>query len=89
MYSLTRLSREKGALAHDDRLDAVTIAVAYWLSVLDRDAQTGLDELLEEQLEAWLDPDRGVFYIEENPQPPKKGTDIYSGLRINMLNEFS
>lgn len=89
VYQLTRLSREKGALAHDDRLDAVTIAVAYWLSVLDRDAQTGLDELLEEQLEAWLDPDRGVFYIEEKPQPHKKGTDIYSGLRINMLNEFS
>lgn len=89
VYQLTRLSREKGALAHDDRLDAVTIAVAYWLSVLDRDAQTGLDELLEEQLEAWLDPDRGVFYIEEKLQPPKKGTDIYSGLRINMLNEFS
>lgn len=89
VYQLTRLSREKGALAHDDRLDAVTIAVAYWLSVLDRDAQTGLDELLDEQLEAWLDPDRGVLYIEEKPLPPKKEANVYTGLRINMLSDFS
>lgn len=88
VYQLTRINREKGALAHDDRLDAVTIAVAYWLSVLDRDAQQGLDELLEEQLEAWLDPDRGVCYVEEKPQPLKKGSDIYTGLRINILSDF-
>ena len=72
IYQLTRISREKGALAHDDRLDAVTMAVAYWLEVLDRDEQIGMDDLLEEELEKWLDPDRGVFYIEEDPQTAKK-----------------
>lgn len=86
IYQLTRISREKGALAHDDRLDAVTIAVAYWLAVLDRDAQQGLDEVLEEQLEMWLDPDRGIFYIEEKPQVGK--VNNYTGGCINILDNF-
>lgn len=62
-YQMTRLCNERGALAHDDRLDAVSMAVAHWKEVLDRDADTGIEEHLEEQLEAWSDPDRGITYI--------------------------
>lgn len=29
-YQLTRITKERGALAHDDRLDALSMAVAYW-----------------------------------------------------------
>lgn len=87
IYQMTRISREKGALAHDDRLDAVTIAVAYWLSVLDRDAQQGMDELLEEQLEMWLDPERGVMYVEESARPDMK-KNKYAGNGINILDNF-
>ena len=86
---MTRISRDKGALAHDDRLDAVTMAVAYWLEVLDRDAQTGMDEMLEEDLEKWLDPDRGIAYIEEydNLMPLKKvGKNSYE--KVNLLDKF-
>lgn len=35
IYQLTRICRDKNALAHDDRLDAVTMAVAYWLESMD------------------------------------------------------
>lgn len=66
-YQMTRLTREKGALAHDDRLDAVTMAVAFWLEVLDRDAQTGIDEMEAEQLERYMDEDWGVTHKEYNP----------------------
>ena len=66
-YQMTRLTREKGALAHDDRLDAVTMAVAFWLEVLDRDAQTGTDEMEAEQLERFMDEDWGVTHKEYNP----------------------
>lgn len=66
-YQMTRLTREKGALAHDDRLDAVTMAVAFWLEVLDRDAQTGIDEMEAEQLERFMDEDWGVTHKEYNP----------------------
>lgn len=61
IYQMTRLSRDRGSLAHDDRLDALTMAVSYWLDVMDRDCQTGLDEQLEEFLETALDDDRGLF----------------------------
>ena len=61
IYQMTRLSRDKGSLAHDDRLDSLTMAVAYWLEVMDRDAQTGMDEQMEEWLAAAMDEDRGIF----------------------------
>jgi hypothetical protein len=37
-YQMTRLTREKGALKHDDRLDALAIMVRYWLDALAQDA---------------------------------------------------
>ena len=36
-YQMTRLTKERGALKHDDRLDALSIAVAYWLKVIGND----------------------------------------------------
>lgn len=89
IYQLTRLTKDRGALAHDDRLDAVTMAVAYWLDVLDRDAQVGLDELLEEDLERWLDPERGILYIPEAPSTiklPKRAAGDYRD--YNILDSF-
>ena len=44
IYQMTRLSRDRGALAHDDRLDALCMAVAYWLEVMDRDEELGVLE---------------------------------------------
>lgn len=61
IYQMTRLCDERGALAHDDRLDAVAMAVAYWHDVLDRDANVGMEEHLEEELEMWADPDGGAL----------------------------
>lgn len=89
IYQMTRLSREKGAIAHDDRLDSLAMAVAHWLNVLDRDADVGMEELLEEQLEKWLDPDRGIMYIEEPPtsiRPKKRAGNDYGDLSI--LSKF-
>ena len=89
IYQLTRISRDRGALAHDDRLDALTMAVAYWLTVLDRDSDIGMEELLEEDLEKWLDPDRGIAYIEEpeNLKPTKKVGNKYDD-KLNLINKF-
>jgi hypothetical protein len=33
-FQLTRMTRDKRALAKDDRLDALAMAVAYWSKVL-------------------------------------------------------
>lgn len=89
IYQLTRISRERGALAHDDRLDALTMAVAYWLESMDRDASVGLEELAEEELEKWLDPDRGILYEEEpiTPIRAKKRQNTDYGY-INVVDSF-
>lgn len=63
IYQLTRLSRDKGSLSHDDRLDSLTMAVSYWLEVMDRDEQVGVDEQLDDFLEAAMDDDRGIFSL--------------------------
>lgn len=53
-YQLTRVSRERGALAHDDRLDALSIAVSYWVDAMARDTEKAADDhrarMLEEEL---------------------------------------
>lgn len=54
IYQLTRVCRDKNALAHDDRLDVVTMAVAYWLEQMDIDEDEGEKALTEDQLEDWL-----------------------------------
>lgn len=58
-YQLTRITRDRGALIRDDRLDALAGAVAHWLDVMNRHteeaAQSHRDSLLEEELERLMD----------------------------------
>lgn len=58
MYQLTRLTRERGALAHDDRLDALAIAVAFFVEFMEKDSAAGAQEMTEEWLEEQLNEDR-------------------------------
>ena len=44
LFQLTRITRERQALAHDDRLDALAMAVAYWVEQMDKDVQSAIDE---------------------------------------------
>lgn len=41
-YQMTRLTRDRGALAHDDRIEALAGAVAYWVRELSRDSEQAL-----------------------------------------------
>ena len=67
-YQMTRITKERGALAHDDRLDALSMATAYWVEQMASDADKAIvdrkDELLMETLERFstntlLKPERG------------------------------
>lgn len=67
-YQMTRITKERGALAHDDRLDALSMAVAYWVEQMASDADKAIydrkEELLMETLEKFstntlLKPERG------------------------------
>lgn len=55
---MTRITRERGALVHDDRLDVLSMAVAYWVEQMsadvDREMKTRKDELLDKELEKFM-----------------------------------
>lgn len=53
-YQLSRVVRAKGALVHDDRLDALAIAVAYWTEQMAQDADERIKTAREEAQDRWL-----------------------------------
>lgn len=64
-YQMTRISRERGALAHDDRLDALAIGVQFFVESMAKDANKGEREVTEEWLEEQMEnPRKGFESIE-------------------------
>lgn len=53
-YQMTRLTREKGALRHDDRIEAVAGAVKYWLDHMAVDQNQKVADMKDEALRAEL-----------------------------------
>jgi hypothetical protein len=58
-YQLTHVTKDKGALIHDDRLDALAGAVGYWVEAMARDQDNVImehkEELLRIDLERFMD----------------------------------
>lgn len=54
IYQLTRMTRLKGTLAHEDRLEAVSMGVAYWTEKMSRDVNRAEDDRKQEFLEQAL-----------------------------------
>ena len=58
-YQMSRLSRDKGSLAFDDRLDVLAMTCAYWVEQLARDQELAMkqrkDDLQREALDHFLD----------------------------------
>jgi hypothetical protein len=58
IYQLTRITYDRGSVKHDDRLDALAIAVAYWAEQMSQDDARGIDdkrtELLKKDLQAFM-----------------------------------
>ena len=56
---LTRITRDKGALRHDDQIDALAIAANYWVERMDRDQILAFDEhkaqILDKDLEKFME----------------------------------
>lgn len=71
-YQMTRLTRDRGAIRHDDRLDALAIAVAFWVERMSADAEklkeSKREETLQKELRGFVEGARGgssfVFGIE-------------------------
>ncbi len=67
-YQMSRITRQRGALAHDDRLDVLAMAVNYWTEQMAQDADrqmaTRKDELFKKDLENFMDT-----VVGRKPQP--------------------
>ena len=53
-YQMTHITKERGSLRHDDRLDALAMAVAYWVESMGKDEDDALKAYKEEQLNEQL-----------------------------------
>ena len=58
-HQMTRITKEKGALVHDDRLDVLSMAVSYWVEQMAADADVSIkdrkSELLDMELEKFME----------------------------------
>ena len=50
IYQMSRLTNQRGAITHDDRLDALSIAVAYWTEQMAQDADSRIKDRKQDQL---------------------------------------
>ena len=62
MFQLSRLTRERGALTHDDRLDALSMGVSYWTQQMAQDADTKIGERKEEAIHQQLRDFKDTYY---------------------------
>jgi len=57
-HQMTRLTKDKGSLVHDDRIDVLSMAVAYWVEQMAADADKQMkdrkSELLDKELEKFM-----------------------------------
>jgi len=69
-YQLTRITRDRGALRHDDRLEALAMAVKFWADQLARDVSKEEDryqeELLDQQYQDFIQSVLGRSPIPDN-----------------------
>jgi hypothetical protein len=51
IYQMSRLTRDRGCLRHDDRLDALSMAVAFWSNANAQNSEQGVEAHRKAQLE--------------------------------------
>lgn len=54
-YQFSRLTRDRGSLAHDDRLDALAIGVQFFVESMEKNSEEGASELLQEFIEQHME----------------------------------
>ena len=80
-YQMTRITRDRGALGHDDRLDALAMAVAFWVDSMAKGAEQAIDEMREEALEAALNDFVATCFGQGHGRQQRSWFSSYSALR--------
>tara|TARA_R110001592_G_scaffold104935_1_gene295182 strand:- start:473 stop:913 length:441 start_codon:yes stop_codon:yes gene_type:complete len=59
MYQMSRITKDRGAITHDDRLDALSIGVNYWVEQMAQDMDIQIrdrkTELINQELQSFTD----------------------------------
>jgi hypothetical protein len=66
MYQMSRITRDRGAITHDDRLDALSIAVTYWVEQMAQDASVKIKDRKDEQLTEELNKLADAYFSRGN-----------------------
>jgi hypothetical protein len=53
-YQMTRITKDRGALKHDDLVDVLAIAVAYWVEALGKDEEQSVENYKAKELDNML-----------------------------------
>jgi hypothetical protein len=61
-YQLTRITKDRGALRHDDRLDALAMAVGYWTEAMAQDVEARMEGLKQERLMKEMDKFTDAYF---------------------------
>ncbi len=74
MYQLSRITRDRGSLRHEDRLDAVQMAVGYWVEHMGVDAEAAIaqhqEEWMKKELTKFMDHASDPLGRTGNHAPP-------------------
>ena len=71
-HQMTRLTRDRGCLLHDDRLDAVAIGVAHWEQYMAQDVEKDFDQFIgrfDQYLQQQMNP--------SNPPPDQAVPNVW------------
>lgn len=65
-HQMTRVTKDRGSLAHDDRLDPLAMAVKYWVDAMAADVEESLtkqrEEAMQREIELFLEDEPGVLF---------------------------
>lgn len=90
-YQLTRLTKDRNSLKHDDRLDALSSCVRYWINAMAMDADERIEERVrsdrEALLESFLNGVNAVILTGEGMSTEdikKAGSSVAGGVRTHL-----
>lgn len=83
-YQMTRITKDRGALRHDDRLDALAMAVGYWNEAMAQDADKKVaereDALMDQELKSFFTRLKNVCVV-GRPSTDSIGKNILASIR--------
>lgn len=80
-YQMTRITRDRGALIHDDRLDALAMAVGYWTAAMAKDNDKAVDSMRNEVLKKELKSFMNHIVGNKTQSKPRGWMGNNSGIR--------